>query len=472
MPFPRHPRPETLTSLVDARPFPYWFDDSLRPEPAGALIGSINTDLLVIGAGFTGLWTALLAKDNDNSRQVVLIEAEETAIGASGRNGGFVAASITHGLENGYKYWPDELPKLVSLGQSNLEAIQATVERFTIECDFLRVGEILVATETYQIDELRRQPEIAGRYGEKWLWLDQDELRSMINSPLFLGGVYNPYSVAMVNPAQLAWGLKRACLEIGVQVHEHTPALSMNEENGLILVKTPYGRVRAKKVALATNAFTPLITSLSRYIVPVYDYVLVTEPLSTAQRASIGWQDRQGLADANNQFHYFRMTKDGRILWGGYDAVYHRNNAVGKHLELDYEVFGRLAEHFFMTFPQLNGMRFTHSFGGAIDTCSRFTPFWGTTFSGHVAYVLGFTGLGVGSSRFGALVMLDLLDGKSTERTTLKMVQTKPIPFPPEPFRSMVIGLTRKSLEQADLNQGKRNLWLRLLDRVGLGFDS
>jgi glycine/D-amino acid oxidase-like deaminating enzyme len=294
----------------------------------------------------------------------------------------------------------------------------------------------------------------------------------MVNSPLFLGGVYNPHTVAMVNPAQLAWGLKGACLDLGVQIYEYTPALSMHEEDGSIRVTTPYGQVAAKKVALATNAFPPLVKSLSRYIVPVYDYVLVTEPLSAGQRAAIGWQGRQGLADANNQFHYYRMTLDGRILWGGYDAVYHRNNAVGKHLEVDYEVFGRLAEHFFMTFPQLTGIRFTHSFGGAIDTCSRFTPFWGTIFSGNGAYVLGFTGLGVGSSRFGALVMLDLLDGKTTERTALKMVQTKPIPFPPEPFRSMVISLTRKSLEQADFNQGRRNLWLHLLDMVGLGFDS
>jgi glycine/D-amino acid oxidase-like deaminating enzyme len=207
-------------------------------------------------------------------------------------------------------------------------------------------------------------------------------------------------------------------------------------------------------------------------IVPVYDYALVTEPLSSGQRASIGWQSRQGLSDTNNQFHYYRMTADGRILWGGYDAVYHWKNGFGKQLETNPEVFGRLAEHFFLNFPQLEGLRFTHAWGGAIDTCSRFTPFWGTTHGGRTAYVLGFTGLGVGSSRFGALVMLDLLDGKSTERTELEMVRTKPIPFPPEPFRSMVINLTRKALDQADRNEGRRNLWLKMLDGLGLGFDS
>lgn len=159
-------------------------------------------------------------------------------------------------------------------------------------------------------------------------------------------------------------------------------------------------------------------------------------------------------------------------LWGGYDAVYYRNNGVGKHLEVNYEVFGRLAEHFFTTFPSLEGLRFTHACGGAIDTCSRFSQFWGTAHHGHTAYVLGFTGLGVGSSRFGALVMLDLLAGRSNDRTRLEMVRSKPVPFPGEPFRSIVINLTRKSLDQADHHEGQRNLWLKLLDSLGLGFDS
>ncbi len=472
MPFPRNPRPEILSSLREAIPVPFWLDDPLRPKAEPALTTTISADLAIIGVGYTGLWTALSAKEADPSIEVVLLEAEETAIGATGRNGGFVAASLTHGLENGRAYWPDELATLVALGQANLEDIQDIVKRLNIECDFLRSGELLVATEPYQVEELRQKPAEAAPFGEKLVWLNQDETRARVNSPLYLGGVYNPNGVAMANPAQLAWGLRRTCLDLGVKLYEHTPALSLTQINGVIRVRTPYGQVKAKSVALATNAFPPLLKSISRYIVPVYDYVLVSEPLTPDQRASIGWQGREGLSDTNNQFHYYRTTADGRILWGGYDAVYHRNNAVGKHLETNYEVFGRLAEHFFLNFPQLDGLRFTHAFGGAIDTCSRFSPFWGTAYGGRVAYVAGFTGLGVGSSRFGALVMLDLLKGKPTERTALRMVRTKPIPFPPEPLRSIVIDLTRKSLEQADYNHGRRNIWLQLLDAVGLGFDS
>jgi glycine/D-amino acid oxidase-like deaminating enzyme len=214
------------------------------------------------------------------------------------------------------------------------------------------------------------------------------------------------------------------------------------------------------------------LRSLNRYILPVYDYVLMTEPLTKTQRASIGWQKRIGVGDAGNQFHYYRTSIDGRILWGGYDAVYHWNNGFGTHLETDHGSFGRLADHFFQTFPQLEGVRFTHAWGGAIDTCSRFNVFWGQAFGGRLAYAIGYTGLGVGAARFGARVALDLLNGTDNEYTRLKMVRKKPIPFPPEPFRSAVVNLTRWSMDRSDRNEGKRNLWLKLLDATGLGFDS
>jgi len=472
MPFPRYPRPEMLESLADAELVPFWLDDPQRPPQTSALTHTVSADLVVIGAGFTGLWTAYLAKEADSSLDIVLLEAEEVAIGASGRNGGFVAASLTHGFENGRKHWPNELATITAMGLANLDAIEATVKQLGIECDFLRSGELLVALEPYQVDELSHQPEKAAAYGEKFVWLDQNQTRSMVNSPLYLGGQYNEKGVAMVNPAQLAWGLRSACLKMGVRLYERTPVISIEDQDKIIRVNTAYGCVHSKRVAIATNAYPPLLKYLSRYIVPVYDYVLVTEPLTTNQRASIGWQGRQGLSDTGNQFHYYRTTIDGRILWGGYDAVYYRNNGIGKHLEINYEVFGRLADHFFLTFPQLEGLRFSHAWGGAIDTCSRFTQFWGSSHGGRTAYAVGFTGLGVGSSRFAALVLLDLLNKKTTEHTELEMVRNKPFPFPPEPFRSAVINYTRQAMDKADRNQGRRNLWLKMLDGFGLGFDS
>jgi glycine/D-amino acid oxidase-like deaminating enzyme len=204
----------------------------------------------------------------------------------------------------------------------------------------------------------------------------------------------------------------------------------------------------------------------------VWDYVLVTEPLTAAQRESLGWSQRQGISDAANQFHYYRLTADNRVLWGGYDAVYNFGNGVGPHLRQRDASFARLARHFFTTFPQLEGVRFTHRWGGPIDTCSRFFAFFGTAHGGRVAYAAGHTGLGIGASRFGARVALDLLAGRRTEVTALSYARKQPLPFPPEPLRAAVIQLTRNRLAAADRRQGRRGLWLRLLDRLGLGFDS
>ena len=131
-----------------------------------------------------------------------------------------------------------------------------------------------------------------------------------------------------------------------------------------------------------------------------------------------------------------------------------------------------LAEHLLATFPQLEGLRATHTWGGAVDTCSRFAPFWGTAMRGQVGYVLGFTGLGVGASSFGARTALDLLDGVDSEAAGLKMVRQRPLPFPPEPLRWAGIQITRHQLARADANGGRRSLWLRALDAAGLGFDS
>ena len=200
--------------------------------------------------------------------------------------------------------------------------------------------------------------------------------------------------------------------------------------------------------------------------------MLVTEPLTPAHRDAIGWRRRQGLSDGANQFHYYRLTPDDRILWGGYDAVYRYGGRVHpRHDERD-ATFARLSQHFFTTFPQLEGVRFTHRWGGAIDTCSRFAVFFGTAFGGRVAYATGYTGLGVGASRWGARVALDLLDARRSEAVRLEFVRRKPMPFPPEPLRWAVIQATRAGLAAADRRGGRRGAWLRLLDRLGLGFDS
>ena len=289
----------------------------------------------------------------------------------------------------------------------------------------------------------------------------------MVDSPTYLAGRHEPEECALVDPARLAWGLAAAAEGLGVRIVEQTRVTGIRAGE----LTTAGGTVRAKQIALATNAFPPLLRRLRLTTVPVYDYVLATEPLTDAQLAALRWDPAIGIADSGNQFHYYRITPDHRILWGGYDAIYHFRRGIDPAHEERAETFATLERHFHETFPQLAGIRFTHRWAGVIDTSTRFCAFYGTVHSGRTAYALGFTGLGVGASRFAADVMLDLLGGEETERTKLEMVRTKPKPFPPEPFAWIGIKLTTWSLARAD-KTGRRNAWLRLLDKLGLGFDS
>jgi glycine/D-amino acid oxidase-like deaminating enzyme len=459
-------------ALAEAEPRSFWLDSTARPDPAPPLTSPQSADLVVVGGGYTGLWTALLAKNADPSRDVLLLEADETGCAASGRNGGFCAASLTHGMDNGLARFPDEMAELERLGAENLDAIEKTVHDESIDCAFERTGELAVATEAHQVQWIRDDVERARRFGHDAVFLDREAAQAEVRSPGYLAAGWHRDRVALVDPARLAWGLRAACERREVRVAEHTPATGLTRDGAGVRVRTEHGSVRAARVALATNAFPGLLRRMRHYVVPVYDYALMTEPLSAAQMAAIGWRNRQGIGDVANQFHYYRLTADNRILWGGYDAVYYWRNGLRDELDQRPATFEVLAEHFFATFPQLTGLRFTHRWGGAIDTSTRFFAFQRTALGGRVAYSLGYTGLGVGASRFGAQVMLDLLDGRDSPALRLHAVRSRPRPFPPEPLRWAGIQLTRRALARADRRAGRRGPWLRLLDRLGMGFDS
>ncbi|MHB1509556.1 MAG: NAD(P)/FAD-dependent oxidoreductase [Acidimicrobiales bacterium] len=460
------------SSLVDAAPVSFWLDDPGAPPPAAALVGRTSADLTVIGGGYTGLWSALAAKERGPDRDVVLLESDRCGWAASGRNGGFCASSVTHGLENGLAHFPDEIETLERLGRENLDAIEADLSRLGIDCDFERTGELSVATAPHQALDLREAAQLATRYGRNVTYLDGEAVRCEVDSPTYLAGLWDRDGCALVNPARLAWGLRRACERAGVRIYENTPVDSLTMEGNGAALRTRHGTVASAKVVVATNAFPSPVRKLSRYIVPVYDYVLMTEPLSSSQLDSIGWRNRQGIGGSGNQFLYYRLTRDGRVLFGGYDAVYYFASRMQPALEQRDRTFSRLVTLFDETFPQLDKVRFTHAWAGAIDTCSRFCVFFDRSFGGRVVSAAGFTGLGVGASRFAARVMLDLLSGDDTELTRLGLVRHKPVPFPPEPLRSVGIQLTRWSLGRADRHGGRRNIWLRTLDRAGMGFDS
>lgn len=450
---------------------PVWLDRADHPAPFSPVAGHTSADLAIIGGGYTGLWTALIAKETDPDLDVLIVEKDTCGSGASGRNGGMCSPNLTHGLTNGHRRWPHEMGTLLRQGHQNLDELQRALDEYGIDCGFTRSGKLTIARTPWQVETLEQEVRLGERLGERADFLGPSDVGSYLDSPAALAGVYQP-DYALVDPARLAWGLRDACVRLGVRVAEGTVVTGLDTgKTGGVGLHTRHGHVRARRVALATNASTTLLRRLRRRVLPVYDYALATEPLTDEQLSSINWVGPHGCTDAANQFHYFRKTADNRILWGGYDAVYHYGGKTAESLTRRPGTFATLARNFQRTFPTLADVTFTHSWGGIIDMSSSFSLFAGTVAQGRVAYVAGYTGLGVAATRFGAQVMLDLLAGRRTARTELSMIRRQPTPLPPEPLRWLGVTVTRRALAREDAT-GRRNAWLRALDRVGVGFGS
>ncbi len=453
-------------SLADSAFGSMWLD---MPRPSYKnLSGSLTADLLVVGAGYTGLWAALHAAQRNPGQKVVVVDAGRVGWAASGRNGGFVDASLTHGVANGKARWPNDFDALEAMGRENLDGMGEDIRSLGLDCEWQRTGMLSVATEPHQVAWLRE----AADEGEG-KFVTQQEVRAEVASPTYQAGLFSPDTTAIVHPAKLAFELARACAQAGVRIFEHTNITGMDGgSSGALTFTADNATITADQAVLATNVYPSLVVRNRLQTVPVYDYVLATEPLSDEQLGRIGWANRQGIGDCGNQFHYYRLSADNCIVWGGYDAIYHFGGKVKPAYEDRPASYRLLAAHFFLTFPQLDDVSFSHRWAGAIDTNTRFCAHWGLARDGRVAYVNGFTGLGVCAARFAADVCLDLLDGRPTERTELEMVRKRPLPFPPEPLASIGIQATRWSLDRADHSAGRRNVLLRTLDALGLGFDS
>ena len=260
-------------ALAGAAPAPFWLDDPARPAALPALAEDAACDLAVVGGGYSGLWTALIAKERDPGREVLLVEGQRIGWAASGRNGGFAEASLTHGLPNGIDRFPAELRTLNRLGAANLDAMQATVAEHGIDCGWERTGQLSVATAPWQADDLADYAASAAEYGEEAQFLDADAVRAEVDSPTYHAGVWDREGCAMVNPAKLAWGLRDACLAAGVRIHEGTRVTGLEKAGTGMLLRTSAGRrIRAERVALATNIFPALVKRVRPFLAPVYDY--------------------------------------------------------------------------------------------------------------------------------------------------------------------------------------------------------
>ena len=427
----------------------YWLA-TRPPQPREPLTGRIEADVAIIGAGFTGLWTAHFLRQLEPSLNVVVLEQGVAGYGGSGRNAGMISVCLDHSHELAATHFGQkEADRLAGLGLQNIEELAAFAGD---ECDFERSGQLHVALTPSQADACRTMAH--GRF------LDAEETRAELNSPLYLGAAFVPGG-GIINPVKLVDKLRR-----DLRLFERSPVNTLAGN----IVRTPAGEVRARKIVLATNAYSHhLFPNLLRHFIPLYDYVLVSEPLTAEQQAAIGWRNRQGVTDGRTFFNYYRLTADNRVLWGTSEAKYYPRNRVDESCDHSEWHYRSLRESFDRHFPQLGGLKWEYAWGGPIAATTRMTPFFGAT--GDILYALGYTGHGIGSTRVAGKILAHMALAKPNELLNLAMVRRTPFPYPPEPIRSWSVKAVTSALRRVDAGE-KPGLLLRMLDLLGIGFSS
>ena len=446
----------------------YWL--GLDPyEPGRPLEGELEADVVIIGGGFTGLWTAYhLLKASPNSR-VVVLEASAVGYGASGRNGGFAMTLIHRSLAALAEAVGDDAAR--ALHGAAVEAIRS-LERVCaeegIDAHLMPNGAITVSNTPPQDDLIRREVETATRLGlQDFCYLESDQVQAVVHSPTFRCAVREP-DCTLVNPARLVRGLKEAAIRLGAQVFEGTPLQQLSQDGTKVVARTPQGRVRADRAVLAANGYGAHLPQLSKHVLTFYSYILLTEALSDEQWESVGWRGREGMEDRRTFLHYFRPTVDGRILWGGRDAPFHPDGPQPLY-DRDQHVFQRAEETFRWTFPQLKDVKIEHAWGGPLGVTARFLPSIGWLEGGRVAYGFGYNGHGVAITNLAAMCLRDMLLDRDTDLTRLPLVNLKPVNMGPRLIRDPLVRMQTRSLQKADDEgrQAKDPILLKLFEKLG-----
>jgi glycine/D-amino acid oxidase-like deaminating enzyme len=424
----------------------YWLETA-PDQPAPRLSGEIHADVVIAGGGFTGLWTAYQLHKSAPGMRVVILEAQQIAYGASGRNGGFAMTLLDMSLSHLAKHVGAEgAIAAYSAVARSVDEIADDSEALGIDCDYHRGGLMVVGTSDGQLARIERDLETAanlGLYG--FTPLSGAAARARLHSPTYRGGYYEACS-ATIHPAKLARGLKRTLIRRGVTIFEQTPLLGWERSGSTLLLKTPGGAVRADKLVVATNAWSGLLAGFERKVIPLYSYILLTEPLTLEEWQSIGWEGREGVEDKRNYVHYYRPTADGRILWGGSDGILRSDLGITPEQDSHPPTFERLEASFRRTFPQLGGVRFSHRWGGPVAITVPFLPYFGSLRGGQIVYGFGYNGHGVAPAHTGGRILRDLILDRQTSDTALPFVGSRERRFPPRLVTWAGAELTRRLL--------------------------
>ncbi len=411
----------------------FWLKECGPYTPNPPLEGEQVVDVAVIGGGYTGLATAYNLRRDEPGLRVAVLEAAIIGYGASGRNGGFnmtlfgLEPAVTKAL-----FGQARTVEAHRYMERAVDYVRELVSRHHMQSDYEHPGFLRVATTPGFVRRIQHDMEILTQMGIGGLeWWEADRLRQEIDSPLFLGAWWEP-RCGLLNPAKHARELKRVAEEAGAQVFEGTPVQTI-QRGARFTLRTPKGSLQAEKVVFATNAYSHLFPQLRRHQVPAFTHMVVTEPLTPEQRASIGWRNRQGLEDARNLVHYFRLTADNRIAIGGSDV----SIAFGGDMERDLNprVFADLERDLIRMFPGLKGIRFVDRWGGPVSVPIDMAPVIGFVGDRRAVFSLGCVGHGVSMTHLNGRTIADLVLEKDSDLTRVWFVGRKTIPWPPEPLR-------------------------------------
>jgi glycine/D-amino acid oxidase-like deaminating enzyme len=318
-----------------------------------------------------------------------------------------------------------------------VDGLEARIREHRLDCDYIRPGFLRMATTPGYVRRIQHDLELAHQLGLTGLhWLDRDAARDRVCSEMYLGALWEP-RLGLMNPARLVREEKRLVMAAGGAVYEQTPVLEVHRgmaANGRYALRTPTGNVHAEKVVFAANGYSHLIPALRRLQIPAWTYMIATEPLSEQHLAALGWRERQGVEDARNLIHYYRLTPDNRLVMGGGPVGLSYGDDM--HLDSSAAAWQHLEEHAWRLFPALRGVRVTHRWGGPFSVTLDLTPVLGRLGDGSAVYGLGCIGHGVSMTHQNALVLADLLLERQTENTACPFVNRRVIPWPAEPLRS------------------------------------
>jgi glycine/D-amino acid oxidase-like deaminating enzyme len=432
----------------------YWHDTApMRPASRRVEPGR-SFDVVILGGGYTGLWTAYHLLHQDPSLAIAVLEKEEVGFGASGRNGGFAMSKIGPALYQLVGLVGEDATR--ALHQAGAQAVRGLAAAITaegIDCDLRYGGLITVATNEAQERKIHKELAVAERlHLADFRLLDGAEVRSKVDSPTYRMGVAEEHC-AVLHPARLARGLADVLVRKSLTLYERAGVAAVTDEHIRVRIDTSAGPIYAAQVVIATNAWAAHDRAFQRSLIPMYTYIIATEPISADDWAKIGWRDWHGMEDKRVHLHYYRRTEDGRILWGGHYNVSTFRSGIDSRHDRNERIFGMLRASFAETFPQLSQVPFTHGWGGPIAVTPDFMPKFGSH-SGRVHYGWGYCGHGVAPSYLAGQVLRDLVLGRETEFTALPCVNKPSGKYPFEPVRFIGSYLTRRESLWYDDNAG------------------